>query len=130
MLALARERAKQLSRDAEFLLGDAQNLAFPDGHFDTVIATLLMSTVPDPRRAANEMCRVMKRGGRLLILDMARSPIGAVRRLEQLLEPLTAKSRFTLMRDPLDYLDGLGFTVEHLDRFRCGVIEEVVARKT
>jgi hypothetical protein len=42
--------------------------------------------------------------------------------------PLTARSRFSLLRDPLDCLKGIGFTIEHLDRFRLGIIEEVVAR--
>jgi ubiquinone/menaquinone biosynthesis C-methylase UbiE len=129
MLELARERTQQLGRNVDLRVGDAQNLAFPDGRFDTVVATLLLSTVPDPQRAMHEMYRVMKQGGRLLLLDMARSPFGAVRWVEQLLEPLCARSRFTLMRDPLDYLNGLGFTVEHTDHFRFGVIEEVVARK-
>ena len=31
--------------------GDAQDLDLPDGSFDTVVATLLLSTIPDPRRA-------------------------------------------------------------------------------
>jgi hypothetical protein len=43
---------------------------------------------------------------------------------------LTARSRFSLLREPLDYIGTAGFTLEHVDRFRCGVIEEVVARKT
>ena len=130
MLSYALRRAHDLDLDVRLLLGDAQALAFPDEQFETVTSTLLMSTVPDPHLAAGEMRRVLKRGGRLLLLDFARSPIAPVRWFEEAVAPLTARSRFSLLRDPLDYLEGVGFTIEHLDRFRLGIIEEVVARKT
>jgi hypothetical protein len=60
-----------------------------------------------------------------------------VRWVERALKPLTVRSRFSTLREPLDYLGIAGFTVEHVDRFqrvvivnrfRC-VVEEVVARK-
>jgi len=107
----------------------AQSLDFPDEQFDTVISTLLLSTVPDPRRAAEEMHRVLRPGGRLLILDFAHSHIAPVRWIEEALAPLTARSRFALLRDALDYMEAVGFTLEHVDRFRFGMIEEIVARK-
>jgi ubiquinone/menaquinone biosynthesis C-methylase UbiE len=129
MLAYAQGRARDLHLDVRLLLGDAQALAFPDAQFETVTSTLLMSTVPDPHLAAGEMRRVLKTGGRLLLLDLARSQIAPVRCVERAVAPLTARSRFSLLRDPLDYLKAVGFTIEHVDRFRLGIIEEVVARK-
>jgi ubiquinone/menaquinone biosynthesis C-methylase UbiE len=130
MLAVARRRAQRLDLDVELELGDAQRLRFGDEEFDTVTATLLLSTVPDPQRAVFEMQRVLRRGGRVLVLDFARSPVTPVRWVQRALTPLTARSRFSLLREPLDYLDAAGFALEHADRFRCGLIEEVVARKT
>jgi ubiquinone/menaquinone biosynthesis C-methylase UbiE len=130
MLAIARRRAAPLELSVELELGDAEHLAAPDATFDTVVATLLLSTVPDPRRAAIEMRRVLVPGGRLLVLDMARSPLRPVRWLQQAVEPLTTRSsRFSLMRDPLDYLGKVGFVIDRHERSRGGVIEQVVARK-
>ena len=129
MLAVAQRRAHELDLDVDLSVGDAQALDFADDEFDTVTATLLLSTVPDPQRCVFEMHRVLRPGGRVLILDFARSPVAPVRWVEHALKPLTARSRFSLLRDPLDYLAGAGFALEHVDRFRCGVIEEVVARK-
>jgi ubiquinone/menaquinone biosynthesis C-methylase UbiE len=137
MLAIAQQHAQELDLDIELRLGDAQELDFADEEFDTVTATLLLSTVPDPQRVVFEMRRVLRPGGRVLLLDFARSPVAPVRWIEQALKPLTARSRFSRLREPLDYFGDAGLTVEHVERFRCGVIvngfrcaiEEVVARK-
>jgi ubiquinone/menaquinone biosynthesis C-methylase UbiE len=129
MLERARQVVHDLQLDVRLFVGDAQNLDLPDEYFDTVVATLLLSTVPDPRRAVTEMRRVLKPGGRLLLLDMTRSSIAPVRWVEQALAPFTARSRFTLLREPLEYVESLGFALEHVDRYRLGIIEEIVARK-
>jgi ubiquinone/menaquinone biosynthesis C-methylase UbiE len=129
MLTFAERRAHALGLEVDLAVGDAQRLDFAGDQFDTVTATLLLSTVPNPRRAVEEMRRVLRPGGRLLILDFARSPLAPVRWIEQALAPLTARSRFSLLRDPLDYLESVGFALDHVDRFRLGVIEEIVARK-
>ena len=63
MLAVAGRRARELGREVDLLVGDAQALAFPDGCFQTVVATLFLSTVPDPRRVAAEAWRVLGPGG-------------------------------------------------------------------
>lgn len=131
MLALARRRAEHLHIEADFEVGDVEHLAIPDASYETVVATLLLSTVPHPRRAVAEMSRVIKPGGTLLLLDMTRSPVAPVRWMERLLDPVTTKySRFSLLRDPLDHLDASGFVIEELDRARGGIIEQVVARKS
>jgi ubiquinone/menaquinone biosynthesis C-methylase UbiE len=97
---------------------------------DTVISTLFFSSVPDPRQAAAEVLRVLKPGGRLLLLDHVRSPIMPVRLVERLLDrPLRRFSGCNLMRDPLDYRGAVGFVVDRCDRIRWGTVVEVVARK-
>jgi ubiquinone/menaquinone biosynthesis C-methylase UbiE len=130
MLAVSARRAQRLGREVELRRGDAQALDFPDGHFDTVLATLLLSTIPDDRRAAAEAWRVLTPGGRLLLLDHVRSPVGPVRRAERLLDPALARlTGVHLRRDPLDYLGAVGFAIERCERSRWGIVEELVARK-
>ena len=130
MLAVAERRARELGVDAELSVGDAHALEFPDERFDTVVCTLLFSSVPDPQRAAAEVLRILKPGGRLLLLDHVRSPILAVRLVERLLAPpLRRFSGCDLLRDPLDYLEAVGFRVELCERSRWGIVLEVVARK-
>ncbi len=60
-LAFARTRA--VSRVAEFSLGDAMALPFPDHTFDAAVMPLVIFFVPDPARGVAEMARVVCPGG-------------------------------------------------------------------
>lgn len=52
-----------------FLEMDAQNLQFPEESFDIVVASLILSVVPDAERCMAEMIRVTKKNGEILIFD-------------------------------------------------------------
>lgn len=67
---------------------DARTLAFPDGHFDTVVAMHVISVVPEPERVMEEMARVCKPGGEVLILGHFARDRGFLAALERLLAPL------------------------------------------
>jgi ubiquinone/menaquinone biosynthesis C-methylase UbiE len=130
MLAIARRRAEQLSHDVELRLGDVQDLDFRDESFDTVVCTLGLCTIPDPRRAVAEARRVLRPDGRLLLLEHVRSPSTAVRAVQRMLDPLAIRFEGDhLTREPLDYLEAEGFEVEELERSKWGIVERVVARK-
>jgi ubiquinone/menaquinone biosynthesis C-methylase UbiE len=131
MLELARERAKELGREVELRAGDAQALEFPDGSFDTVVCTLALCTIPDDRKAVAEARRVLRPGGRLLLLEHVRSPLLPIRAGQRLLEPLTLRFEADhLLRDPADYLAQEGFEIEALERSKWGIVERVAARKS
>jgi SAM-dependent methyltransferase len=53
----------------EWLVGDAQELRLPDGHFDLVLAHTLVSHVPDPKRVVQQAARVVRPGGTVVIFD-------------------------------------------------------------
>jgi len=130
MLAIARERAERLSHGADLRQGDVQDLDLPDESFDTVVCTLGLCTIPDPQRAIAEARRVLRPGGRLLLLEHVRSPSTPVRAVQRLLDPLAVRFEGDhLTREPLDYLDAEGFEVERLERSKWGIVERVVARK-
>jgi ubiquinone/menaquinone biosynthesis C-methylase UbiE len=54
----------------------AEELPFDDAAFDTVVSTLVFCTVEEPSRAAAEVARVLRPGGRLLLLEHVRDPAG------------------------------------------------------
>ena len=59
----ARARAEGL--EVEFQVADAENLPFADGSFDAALSTFGVMFTPEHRRAANELLRVTRRGGRI-----------------------------------------------------------------
>ena len=87
MLDIARRRALELGRPVELRLGDAQALEFEDATFDTVVCTLSLCTIPDDHAAVAEVRRVLRPGGRFVLLEHVRSPVRAVRGVQRLLAP-------------------------------------------
>jgi SAM-dependent methyltransferase len=70
MLALARNRhLPEGAGEVRFVAGDACALPFGDETFDAAIATQVYEYVPDMPRALAEAFRVLRPGGRLLVLD-------------------------------------------------------------
>jgi ubiquinone/menaquinone biosynthesis C-methylase UbiE len=130
MLELARQEAAALGREADLRIGDAQALEFADDSFDTVICTLGLCTIPDDRAAVREIKRVLRPGGRLVLLEHVRSPVAAVRFGERVLEPIMLRFEHDhLLREPLEHLAGEGFVIERVERSKLGIVERVAARK-
>lgn len=95
MLEKARERvAREELRHVRLLEMDAASLTFADETFDIVYAPYLVSVVPDPVRVVQEMRRVCKRGGRIVILNHFRSPNPILSRIERAISPFTVHIGF------------------------------------
>lgn len=69
MLERAKRRAADSNLEIDWHVGDAQALPFEDEEFDAVAMHLILAVVPQPELAIAEATRVLKTGGRLLILD-------------------------------------------------------------
>ena len=65
LLDRARERARSERLDAEFREADAQALPFADGAFDAVLSSFGVMFAPDQERAAAELLRVCRSGGKI-----------------------------------------------------------------
>jgi ubiquinone/menaquinone biosynthesis C-methylase UbiE len=67
MIESAQESAEKRHLSVDFRVGNAEQLDFPDGHFEAVIALGLLASFRDDRRALAEMHRVLKPGGILIV---------------------------------------------------------------
>jgi ubiquinone/menaquinone biosynthesis C-methylase UbiE len=130
MLEQARRRAADLGLRTDLREGDAEALPFEDASFDTVVSTLSLCTVPDERKAIAEVKRVLRPGGRFVLLEHVRSPNLVICGIEKALDPIAVRlSCDHLTREPLDALREHGFAIEELVRSRAGIIERAVAVK-
>lgn len=92
MLGRARRRARRLGRRVRLVQADVERLPFPDGAFDTVVATCLFCSVPDPVRGLAELRRVTRGpDGRVLLLEHVRPRGPVLGLLADALSPVTRR---------------------------------------
>jgi ubiquinone/menaquinone biosynthesis C-methylase UbiE len=91
MLERARRRATQLGVDVTLQIGDAQQLDFPDNTFNEVVATFVFCSVPNPVLGLQEARRVLKPGGRLLLLEHMRAANPVLGTLMDALNPVVVR---------------------------------------
>jgi len=69
MLAEARRKAAERTVSVRFEEADAEHLPFPAGSFDLAISRHVLWTLPHPEAAIDEWIRVLRPGGRLVVVD-------------------------------------------------------------
>jgi ubiquinone/menaquinone biosynthesis C-methylase UbiE len=131
MLEIAQRRAADLGRDVDLREADAHHLPFDVETFDSVVCTLSLCNIPDVDQAVSEMQRVLKPGGRLLLVDHIRSASKPVLWLQKLIELVSIRVDGDYMtRRPSDQVRAHGFDIEEQERFRWGgIVERISARK-
>ena len=86
MLQVGRERLDQrgICGNVDYVLANAERLPFADGDFDAVTIAFGLRNVTDQMRALREMARVLKPGGRALVLEFSQVRGALPRRLYDL----------------------------------------------
>ena len=69
MLASAPKKAQEAQLEVDFFEADATNLPFEESSFDVCSIAYGIRNVSDPLKALSEMVRVLKPGGRLVVLE-------------------------------------------------------------
>ncbi|RNF39200.1 class I SAM-dependent methyltransferase [Planococcus salinus] len=70
----------------------AEELPFPDKTFDTVTATLVFCTIPEPEKALQEIRRVCKQGAKILLFEHVRMNGKLAGKTQDLLTPIWKKA--------------------------------------
>lgn len=78
MLKVAERAAQSRGLPIDFSVADGTNLPFPDEQFDAVTIAYALRNFADPDKGIAEFYRVLKPGGRLVILDFPPPPPGVV----------------------------------------------------
>ena len=129
MIRVAQE--KGLS-NTEFLVGDSENLPFAEGAFDAVICANSFHHYPNPQDFFNSACRVLRKGGRLILRDYTASDfvVWLMNHLEMPLANLCGHGDVRI-RKPAEFVamaEKAGFTVLTMEKQK-GFRAHLVARK-
>lgn len=113
------EKAAQSARvPIRIVAAHADDLPFEDEGFDAAVASLVLCSVPDPRRSLAELYRVLKPGGELRFFEHVRSDNAAIGAFQTLVTPLWARAGggCHLNRDTVAAIKESGFIIEEFDK--------------
>ena len=84
MLRIAQKRVDdlKLTNVEGLLVMDAMKLAFPDASFDAAVAPYVLTVVPEPERTLDEMARVVKPGGEIVLVNHIGAESGPIAAIE------------------------------------------------
>jgi ubiquinone/menaquinone biosynthesis C-methylase UbiE len=128
MLKRAAHKATRDGRTVDLLLADAQHLPFKDGVFDTVLATLVFCSVPDPVRGLAEAGRAARPDGQVVLLEHVRPENGVLGKAMDALNRLTARGGEYVNRDTAANVRKAGLEITREETYRMGIVKLLWAR--
>lgn len=88
MLEQARKKKERRQINVDLELMDVESLCYADNSFDTVIATFVFCSVPKPKKGLQELYRVCKPGGQVLLLEHVLSSNKVMATMMNLMNPV------------------------------------------
>lgn len=130
MLSRARRRAARLGTGVDLLQMDAQALDFAESSFDCVVATFVFCSVPDPVLGLQEVRRVCKPEGTIVLLEHMRPENEFLGRLTDLVNPLFVRLwGANLNRRTLENVLKAGLVIERVETLvPSGLVKLILAR--
>jgi ubiquinone/menaquinone biosynthesis C-methylase UbiE len=131
MLDRARQQAKRLERNQDdLLLADVQHLEFPSAVFDTVVATFVFCSVPDPVQGLREIGRVVQPDGQILLLEHVRIDRPIIGRMMDLFAPLVVRlNGANINRRTVENVRAAGLRIDRVeDLDKMGMFKLIFAR--
>jgi len=129
MLEFAGKNASKYGLNVNLAVMDAEKLEFADGIFDTVVSTLSTCTFPNPIKAIQEMKRVCRPGGLILLLEHGHSNLPWLARFQDRNEYRHyldhAGCRWN--QEPLDLVQSAGLKVLKSKRTILGMFHSIEA---
>jgi len=130
MLKHAKDRASKQKVKVRLQQMDVQNLQFEDDTFDTVVASFVFCSMPNPVRGLMEVERVCKPGGKVVLLEHVLSANRIVAWLMNLANPLVVRiTGANINRRTVGNVSKSDLVVEQVTDLRAGIFKLIEARK-
>ncbi|WP_338472961.1 class I SAM-dependent methyltransferase [Niallia sp. XMNu-256] len=131
MLKHARDKVAKghFSFPIELVEADIQSLPFPDDSFDTIVSTCVFCSVPDPLSGLQELKRVCKPDGQILMLEHMKSDQKWVGTVMDLLNPLTVRLwGANINRETMNTIEHSGLLIEKDKHLMGSIFRELSVR--
>lgn len=129
MLEVASANAVKNGLSVNFAVMDAEKLEFPDGSFDTVVSTLSTCTFPNPIKALQEIKRICRPNGLILLLEHGHSSVPWLANYQDRHEYQHYEDHAGCRwnQDPLDLVQSVGIKVLKSKRNILGMFHSIEA---
>lgn len=127
MLAKAYEKLDRTKASVVLMEMDAQQMDFPDNTFDVVVSTCVFCSVPDPVKGFQEIRRVVKPEGKIVMLEHMRSDNVVAGKLLDLINPLTVRIvGANVNRKTIENIEKAGLKVEQQNYLMTSIIRKLI----
>jgi ubiquinone/menaquinone biosynthesis C-methylase UbiE len=129
MLSRGRKRAERLGTKVHLEKMDVQHLTFEDGSFDSVVASFVFCSVPDPVKGLQEVKRVCKAGGKVILLEHVLSANRILAWFMNLANPIARAMGPNINRQTVENVEKSGLRLEKVTDLAAGIFKLIEARK-
>lgn len=128
MLAKAKEKVQLAKVPVILMEMDAQRMDFADNTFDTVVATCVFCSVPDPVKGLKEVRRVCKDEGRIILLEHVRSDNPLLGKLMDILNPVSLYLvGSNINRRTVENVEAAGIRISQVDNVSGKIFKLIIA---
>ena len=114
---MAAQVASEEGLEVDFIISGAEDIPLLDNEVDTILITYTMCTIPEVKRANEEMKRVLKPEGRMIFCEHGKAPDKNVFKWQKRINPIWKKiaGGCSLHRNIPELIEASGFKLEKLD---------------
>ncbi len=129
MIERAIKKTKKFKKNVAIIRADAEMLPFKDEKFDTVFATFVFCEVKNPEKGFAEIIRVLKPGGRLVLLEHVRPDGKILSKIFDFGNKITSILGENINRKTVEIALEAGLEIERVEKTYDGVVKLIIGTK-